>query len=91
MTLHLSPALRPYADGVAEVALPDDARTVGEALRHLYARHPALRDRVEDETGRVRLHVNVFVGDEPIRTGLGKETPIPPRAELHIIPAVSGG
>jgi len=53
--------------------------------------HPGVRDRVMDEQGRVRPHVNVFVGHESIRWTGGLETPIPPDAELFILPAVSGG
>jgi molybdopterin synthase sulfur carrier subunit len=44
-----------------------------------------------NETGAVRLHVNVFVGDEEIKFTGGLSTPVPEGADLHVIPAVSGG
>jgi molybdopterin converting factor small subunit len=50
-----------------------------------------VRDRVLDEQGRVRPHVNVFVGAESIRETGGLETPLGAGSELHIIAAVSGG
>jgi sulfur-carrier protein len=50
-----------------------------------------VKDRVMDEQGRVRPHVNVFVGAESIRDTGGLETPLAAGAELHIIAAVSGG
>ncbi len=91
IVIHLSPYLRRFAGGAAEVALDGGARTVGEALASLYRAHPGLRDRVQLETGEVRPHVNVFVGGESIRFLDGLATPIGAGAELHILPAVSGG
>ena len=64
-----------------------DGATVGEALVALDARWPGLLDRVCDPGPVLRRHLNVFVDGE--RAGL--ETPLPPGATLHVIPAVSGG
>ena len=83
--------LRPHAQGRREVMLGAGPRTVGEALAALWAVHPSLRDRVLDEQGRVRPHVNVFVGAESIRDGGGLAMPITDTCVIAIIPAVSGG
>jgi molybdopterin converting factor small subunit len=85
--VHLPGPLVPYAGGQARLSLPAP-RTVGEALQALPA---GVRDRVMDEQGRVRPHVNVFVGPDSIRETGGLDTPLGPEAELHIIAAVSGG
>ncbi len=85
--VHLPGPLTAFADGRKRIALAQ-AGTVGEALRAL---PPGVRDRVLDEQGRVRRHVNVFVGGESIRETGGLETPLLGDAELHIIAAVSGG
>jgi molybdopterin converting factor small subunit len=50
-----------------------------------------VRDRVLDERGRVRPHINIFVGEENIRDARGLATPLPNDCELAILPAVSGG
>jgi molybdopterin synthase sulfur carrier subunit len=73
------------------VVLDTAPASVGEALAGLGALHPGVRDRVLDERGQVRPHVNVFVGKESIRYTGGLATPLGPEAELHIFPAVSGG
>ena len=52
---------------------------------------PGVRDRVLTETGEVREHVQVFVGFESIRFTGGLATAVPEDAEIHIVPAVSGG
>jgi molybdopterin synthase sulfur carrier subunit len=91
VVVHLPGPLRPYTGGAARVTLSGRPRTVGEALALLGAAHPGVRDRVMDERGEVRPHVNVFVGDESIRFTGGLATPLGEHAELHVLPAVSGG
>lgn len=61
--------------------------TVAEVIADLDARVPGLRNRVVDAGPVLRTHLNVFVGGE--RATL--ETPVPPGATIHVIPAVSGG
>ena len=90
MTVHIPRALRAFTSGQEVVELPA-AATVGAALAALWERHPGVRDRVVDERGVLRLHVNVFVGGESIRYTGGFETPLDGGAELFILPAVSGG
>jgi L-asparaginase len=91
LTVFVPAALRGFTGGRAEVALGGAPATVGAALELLFAAHPGLRDRVVDETGAVRPHVNVFVGPESIRFLGGLAAPLPADGELAILPAVSGG
>ena len=68
-----------------------DAATVGEVFARLKAAYPALYDRIVDERGEVREHVNVFVGGEEIRWTGGLATPVAAGAEVQVIRSVSGG
>jgi molybdopterin converting factor small subunit len=52
---------------------------------------PGLRDRIVDEQGQVRPHINIFVGEDAIRFADGLATNVPADAEILIVPAVSGG
>lgn len=79
------------AGGRARVELLESLATVGEAFGALFERHPGLRLRIVDEQGRVRPHVNVFVGTESIRSARGLDTPLLDGAEIVVLPAVSGG
>lgn len=90
-TVALPDALRSFAEGRSEVALEERCATVEEALRALAGRHPGVVDRVLDERGRVRPHVNVFVDGENIRFLDGLGTAVGPGSTLVIVPAVSGG
>ncbi len=77
--------------GRGRVTLPGAPATVGEALAALVAVHPGLRDRIQDEQGVVRTHVNVFVDGISIRDTGGLATPLAAGAEIRVLPAVSGG
>jgi sulfur-carrier protein len=83
--------LRELAGNRAEVRVAGDARDVGTALSLLWSECPAVRDRVLNERGEVRPHINVFVDGENIRYTGGLAAPVPDDAEIIILPAVSGG
>ena len=89
--VHLPSPLLAYADGQGTIDLEVDGATVQDVLAALWALHPRLRDRILDERGQVRRHVNLFVDRESIRATGGLGTPFPPGAILSVVPAVSGG
>jgi sulfur-carrier protein len=95
VTVHVPAALRQYCAGARTlgVEVSDQPATVAQVLSGLHAAAPGVAERVVDERGRVRPHVNVFVDGESIRLGacLGLATPIQPGADIWILPAVSGG
>jgi molybdopterin converting factor small subunit len=85
--------LRDVAGGTraVDVEVATAPATVADVLDALARLRPALERRVRDEQGRVRQHVNVFVGADNIRDRDGTATPLRPGEELSIVPAVSGG
>jgi len=91
ITVELPSALRPYAGGSPEVTLQDRVATVRDALDVLAGRHAGVVDRVMDERGAVRQHVNVFVDGENIRFLDGLGTGVGESSTIVIVPAVSGG
>ncbi len=91
ITIELPTALRPYAQGSTALVLERAYATVGEALAALADPYPGVLDRILDERGEVRPHVNVFVGAESIRFLGGLDAPLPAGSTVTIVPAVSGG
>ena len=91
VTVLVPAALRREGETAAEVVLEGAPATVAAVLAALFAVHPELRDRLVGESGRLREHVNLFVGGESIRFSGGFDTPVPDGAEVTILPAVSGG
>lgn len=61
--------------------------TVGEVLRALERENPAVAGWIVDERGRIRRHINVFVGGERADS----ETVVAAGDRVEVIPAISGG
>jgi molybdopterin converting factor small subunit len=91
VTFRIPSYLAAFADGQSDIAVSVSPRTVREALEALWQLHPGLRDRVVDEQGEVRQHINIFVGNDAIRFADGLGTAVPDGEEIMIVPAVSGG
>lgn len=90
VTVHLSGHLKPFSDGKVEVNLPGDFVTVGDVLDSLWKQHVALRDRILNEQGEIRPHVNIFVGSDDVKRLRGLGTLVEDK-EIHVFNAVSGG
>jgi len=68
-----------------------EGSTVGEILDSLDSSFPGLRERICDESGKVRRFVNIFLNDEDIRFLQERQTPVNDGDELSIVPAIAGG
>ena len=90
VTVFLSGHLKSFSNGALEVSLDDNLATVDDALESLWKIHPALRDRVLNEQGEIRTHVNIFSGTDDVKHLQGLATKLR-SDELHIFNAVSGG
>jgi molybdopterin synthase sulfur carrier subunit len=92
--VYVPAALRQFAAGQRRLLVElDEPATLGSVFDSLHARAPGVVERALDEQGTIRPHVNVFVDGESIRatTAHALQTPVPPNAEVWILPAVSGG
>lgn len=89
--IELPKALNIYLDGESTVAVDGACTTVGDALRALGDRSPGLLDRVINERGEIRPHVNVFLGEENTRFLDGLRTRVTDGDRILILAAVSGG
>jgi hypothetical protein len=66
-------------------------QTVRAVIEELERRHPGFAGYVVDETGRLRRHVNIFVGDEPLRDRERLSDTLAADDQLFILQALSGG
>lgn len=67
------------------------ATTVAEVVREMERIAPGFAFYVCDERGRLRTHVNVFVGEERIADRMRLSDPVGPDACVFIMQALSGG
>lgn len=72
-----------------EVAV--SAKNVKELLENLERQFPGIRDRLCDESGRVRRFVNIYLNEEDIRFLKQESTPLKDGDEISIVPAIAGG
>jgi molybdopterin synthase sulfur carrier subunit len=94
MRVHLPSALRKWASGQAVIELPlarDMRLTVGDVIAILARDYPGIRDRMLDDQGNIRRHVNVFVDGENARVLGGLAAQVSSDSEVWIHPALSGG
>jgi sulfur-carrier protein len=83
--------LRAFCGGLHHVEINASPTTVRDAIESLCAVYPGLRDRLLNEEGEIREHINVFVGDEDIRYTGELATPVAHGTAISIFPSVSGG
>lgn len=88
-TVRLYGAFSEFAGGVKRAQV--DGATVAEALETLVRAHPSLRERLRDERGRFRRHLNVYLNEDDLRDVGGDGAPVREGDVIHLIPAVSGG
>ena len=94
MRVHVPSALRKWTAGleIVEVPLALDVRaTVAEIIETIAREHPGIRDRVLNEQGELRRHVNIFIDGENARFMGGLAAPVGPDSDMWIHPSLSGG
>jgi len=57
----------------------------------LEKKFPGIKDRICDESGKIRRFINVYVNEEDIRFLQGEATVLKTGDEVSIIPAIAGG
>jgi sulfur-carrier protein len=80
-----------YPNATPSVVIEGSCRTIADAFSAVGKKSPGALDRIMDERGDIRRHVNVFVNGENIRFLAGVNTPVPNDATILVIAAVSGG
>jgi molybdopterin converting factor small subunit len=65
--------------------------TIAEILANLDAAYPGLAAYILDDQGRLRQHVNIFIGEELIHDQNSLSDPVEPDDRVFILQALSGG
>ena len=91
ITFNVTGFLTDFTDGRHQIPIDGSPTKVGEALGKLWKLHPGLRDRVLNERGEIRQHVNIFLNDENVRRKQLLDTTLPENCEITILPSVTGG
>ena len=91
LTFSVAGFLTDFTNGERQIRIDSNSSTVEEALRELWELHVGLRDRVVNEQGQLRQHVNIFLNNENVRRLDSLQTTLKDGDEITILPSVSGG
>ena len=81
--------LRNLTNDAPEVSI--EAADVAAMISALEAKHPGLRERLCDDSGKLRRFVNVYLNEEDIRFLQAEATALKDGDEVSIVPAIAGG
>ncbi len=88
-TILIPTPLRQYAGGQSSVDAT--GTSVSEVLASLTSQHPALKNHLYNDEGRLRSFVNIYVNDEDIRYLDKEKTAVAAADTLSIVPSIAGG
>jgi molybdopterin converting factor small subunit len=91
VTVHLTRHLYSFFPHLEGKDIAVEASTVADVVRALEGLAPGIGFYICDERGRLRTHVNVFVGKQMIRDRGGLSDAVAADDEVHILQALSGG
>ena len=91
MTIHVRvpTPLRKFTNGVDEVSA--QGNTVRVLVEDLERKFPGIKERICDETGKIRRFVNVYVNGDDIRFLQNLDTSLKDGDNISIVPAIAGG
>lgn len=89
--VHFTRHLFQFFPHLAEAPVFVEGETVAELLRNLEPRAPGIGFYICDELGRLRIHVNIFVGTQMVKDRRTLSDAVPDGGEIHILQALSGG
>jgi sulfur-carrier protein len=81
--------LRKFTQGADEVSA--QGNSVKAIVEDLEKHFPGMKERICDETGKVRRFVNVYVNGDDIRFLQNLETSLKEGDSISIVPAIAGG
>lgn len=90
-TVELTPHLYAFFPALEGRELEVEGGTVAEVVRGLERLAPGIGFYICDERGRLRQHVNIFVGKERIADRATMSDPVTPDSRVLILQALSGG
>lgn len=81
--------LQKFTKDNAEV--PVEGNNIKELIENLEKNYPGIKERLCDESGKLRRFINIYVNEEDIRFLQRDETLLKDGDEVSIIPAIAGG
>lgn len=81
--------LRKFTQGADEVSA--EGSNVRAIMEDLEKNYPGIKERICDDSGKIRRFVNVYVNGDDIRFLQNLETSLKEGDSISIVPAIAGG
>ncbi len=89
VTVRIPTPLRKLTGNQSEIEI--DGETVESLIGNMEASYPGIKDRICDESGKVRRFINIYINEEDIRFLDGTDTAVKAGDRISIVPAIAGG
>ena len=89
VTVRIPTPLRKLTGNQSEIEI--DGETVESLIGNMEASYPGIKDRICDESGKVRRFINIYINEEDIRFLDGTGTTVKTGDRVSIVPAIAGG
>lgn len=89
VTVRIPTPLRKLTDNQSEIEI--DGETVESLIGNMEASYPGIKDRLCDESGKVRRFINIYINEEDIRFLDGTDSTVKAGDRVSIVPAIAGG
>ncbi|MGV3706177.1 MAG: MoaD/ThiS family protein [Arcticibacter sp.] len=88
-TVIIPTPLRKFTSNTSRIII--SGSTVQEVIENLNQAYPDVRKHIQDNSGAIRPFINIFVGEDDIRTLDSHHTQVHDESFISIIPAIAGG
>lgn len=88
-TVFIPTPLRKFTSNASRITV--SGNTVEEVILNLNTAYPDVRKHIQDNSGAIRPFINIFVGEDDIRTLDSHQTVVNDSTCISIIPAIAGG
>jgi molybdopterin synthase sulfur carrier subunit len=89
ITVRIPTPLQKLTQNKAEIKA--EGNNIKELIEDLEKNFPGIKERMCDETGKIRRFINIYVNEEDIRFLQKDKTLLKDGDEVSIIPAIAGG
>lgn len=88
-TIIIPTPLRKFTGNSSRVTVP--GTNIQETLQELTSKYPDLKKHLFDTEDNVRPFINIFIGEEDIRSLQQQHTGVADASVISIVPAIAGG
>ncbi len=88
-TINIPTPLRKFTDQKRN--FETDRQTLSDAIDHLVATYPGVKNNLLDEEGKVRSFIKVYIEDNEVNPNENGSVELSEDTEISIVPAIAGG